>query len=67
MLLVLLAVGALSASLALLMAHLHFPGAANIFAVTGAICGLAGQRAHREGSGTTRDEQILPGAVAGLV
>lgn len=40
-LLVILGLGALSASLALLMASLHWPVAADIFAVGGAILGLA--------------------------
>ena len=40
-LLVTLALGALSASLALLMARLHLPVAADVFAVGGALLGVA--------------------------
>ena len=40
-LLVTVALGALSASLALLMARLHLPVAADVFAVTGALLGVA--------------------------
>lgn len=40
-LLVTLALGALSASLALLMARLHWPVAADVFAVAGALLGVA--------------------------
>jgi hypothetical protein len=39
--LVTLALGALSASLALLMARLHLPVAADVFAVGGALLGVA--------------------------
>jgi hypothetical protein len=39
--LVMLAVGALAASLGLLMAHLHFSGVAHLFAVTATVCGIA--------------------------
>jgi hypothetical protein len=39
-LLVLLSLGALSASLALLLARLHFPLAADVLAVSGAVFGL---------------------------
>jgi len=40
-LLVTVALGALSVSLALLMARLHLPVAADVFAVTGALLGVA--------------------------
>lgn len=40
-LLVILGLGALSASLALLMAHLQFPAVADVFAVGGAVLGVA--------------------------
>jgi hypothetical protein len=40
-LLVILGLGALSASLALLMARLHWPVAADVFAIGGAILGVA--------------------------
>jgi hypothetical protein len=40
-LLVILGLGALSASLALLMARLHWPVAADVFAVGGAVLGVA--------------------------
>ena len=40
-LLVILALGALSAGLALLMARLHLPVAADVFAVGGALLGVA--------------------------
>ena len=40
-LLVIVALGALSASLALLMARLHLPVAADVFAVGGALLGVA--------------------------
>jgi hypothetical protein len=57
-LLLTLSAGALSASLALLMAHLRFPVAADILAVGGAVLGAAAFVA--VASSTVRSARCLP-------
>jgi hypothetical protein len=72
--LVLLGLGALSASLALLMAHVHLLGVAHVLAATAATCGLAAfvtvagstvRRARRLPSDSTirRAERVPSGSI----